>query len=182
MRKVIISSLLSLGLLAPMASVNAHKYELIVNGNSTLKVAREALKQGRFVKAIALYKRALRWVPSATGKVWAYNDLCVAHYLKTDLKEALGYCNQAIKLAPNKWIGHNNRANVLIAAGFVEEAQKAYEKALRLNPKSTIIQANLALMIDNKTGVLPDVTPFQIMKKKKNKNPADSFVTAELLD
>lgn len=177
MRKILIPTLLSLGLMLPTATVNAHKLELVLNQNQTLKNARIALRKGKFKKAIRLYKIALKRDAGEQGNIIANTDLCVAHYLQSDLEIALEYCNTAIKLAPNQWISYNNRGNVLIANGSFDEAEASYKKALKLFPKSEIIQKNLKLALTRKIDVLPDVVSPIISNKKVKNNPYINRVT-----
>ena len=171
--KFLITSLLSVGLMAPTITVQAQKIELIVSQNTALKRARSALQKGRFVKAIRLYERVLKKGASSDGLLWAYNDLCVAHYLQTELDKALGYCNKAIKLAPNKWISYNTRGNILVSSGFYTEATVSYKKALKLYPSSDIISKNLDLALAQEAKTLVEVSPPPL-ENKKNKN--DPFI------
>ncbi len=182
MHKILISALLSLGFIVTSAPVSAYKYELILSENATLKSARIALRKGKFKKAIRLYKIALKRDAGRVGNIIANTDLCVAHYLQSDLDIALEYCNKAIKLAPNQWISYNNRGNVLIAYGSFDEAEASYNKALKLYPKSEIIQKNLALALTRKIDVLPDVVSPIISKKKVRNNQDIKGVTEAVID
>lgn len=76
----------------------------------------------------------------------ALNALAMAHYRKTRYTMAKYFLNRAIKLAPQYSVLHSNYGLVLLAQGERRESVQSMKKALSLNSKDVVANANLGSM------------------------------------
>ncbi|WP_455392045.1 tetratricopeptide repeat protein [[Eubacterium] cellulosolvens] len=65
---------------------------------------------------------------------------------KKDYKNALNYCNKALKIYPYFATAWNNKGNVLFNMGKKQDAVKCYKKALTFNPNYMPAQKNLQMV------------------------------------
>lgn len=65
---------------------------------------------------------------------------------KKEYKNALNYCNKALKIYPFFVAAWNNKGNVLYNMGKTNDAVKCYKKALTLNPNYIPARRNLQMM------------------------------------
>lgn len=63
-----------------------------------------------------------------------YNQRAFAHYLRQDFRAALADLDRAVALSPNHIAAIAGRALCLLALGRTDEARKAIQAALDLNP------------------------------------------------
>ena len=66
---------------------------------------------------------------------------------KKKYKEALTFCDKALKVYPNFVTAWNNKGNVLYTLGKKNDAIDCYKKALSLNPNYSPAQTNLKLVL-----------------------------------
>lgn len=133
------------GVSAAGNTAGAYTFELVLRTDQLVRIARDALKEGRFEDAKVLYQRALKRSLSTKDRHWAHNDLCVAHYFLKEHQEGLVHCDAAIKIRSNDWTAFNNRGNILIALERYDAAKEAYLRGLELSPQSTILNMNLEI-------------------------------------
>ncbi len=76
----------------------------------------------------------------------ALNALAMAHYRKTRYTMAKYFLNRAIKLAPQYSVLHSNYGLVLLAQGERRDAVQSMKRALSLNSKDVVANANLGSM------------------------------------
>jgi tetratricopeptide (TPR) repeat protein len=98
--------------------------------------------QRQYDKAIAAAERALALGPGAAR---SHTSMGVALNFSCRFKEAIPFCEEAIRLDPYP-PGSSFRAlgSAYNAVGRLEEALKAYEKALKVNPNDIFAHMNLA--------------------------------------
>lgn len=149
-------------------------YEIEVRKSQYVERGRDSLKKGNIKAAIEEYERGLKGGLGKTDLQDTHNDLCVAYYFLAEYERALDHCNRAIKLVPNHWVHYNNRANIFLMQGDLELARKDYKKALKLHPKSDVIERNIALA-DRIQRTQPSVSR-PISSAKKDKPDTKDFV------
>ena len=76
----------------------------------------------------------------------ALNALAMAHYRNGRHTMAKFFLNKAIKLSPEHSALHSNYALVLLAQGERREAMQAMKRALSIDPKDVVANANLGSM------------------------------------
>jgi tetratricopeptide (TPR) repeat protein len=90
---------------------------------------------GRFLDSAGLTKEM---------RANAYNNRCLAFYIKREYKRALDDCSEAIRSKPTHVLAYNGRGNAWRALGEPEKAVSDLDEAIRLNPKFDIAFANRA--------------------------------------
>lgn len=159
--------------LAPAVAAG-YTYEIELRNSQYVERGRDFLKKGNIKAAIVQYERGLRGGLGRTDLKDTHNDLCVAYYFLAEYQKALDHCNNAIKLVPNHWVHYNNRANIYLMQGDLELAKKDYTKALKLHPKSDVIEKNIALA-DRIERTLPPVSRPMSSGKKDKPETKDFF-------
>jgi tetratricopeptide (TPR) repeat protein len=123
----------------------AFTYEIELHNSNYIERGRALLKEGNIQAAIKQYEMGLKGGLGSSDLQDAHNDLCVAYYFLAEYETALDHCEEAIDLVPNHWVHYNNRANIYLMQGELKLAKKDYRKALKLHPKSEVIERNIAL-------------------------------------
>lgn len=144
-RHIQLLALLTGALVLLPGAASAYVFELELSGSRYVERGRSALKKGNIKLAIKSYEMGIKGGLGRSDAQDAHNDLCVAYYFLAEYEVALEHCNAAIKMVPNYWVHYNNRANIYLMQGDLERAKKDYRKALRLHPKSDVIEQNMAL-------------------------------------
>src|ERR1700730_2766053 len=93
--------------------------------------AEKLLSQGRLAEAKQKAQEQLNLHPSS---VEGFTLLGIIYSNEKDYAGALDAFQHALTLDPNSTRTHNNLANLFIAAGKVELAEKEFRKVLRLAP------------------------------------------------
>ena len=97
--------------------------------------------RGRLDLAIADLTRAIQLDPKL-ARAYAHRAECFL--AKRDFVTAGIDCDEAIRLAPDDFYGHNVRGIILGAQGDRAAAIAAYSKAIQLNAKDAVVYANRA--------------------------------------
>src|SRR2546423_10303874 len=74
------------------------------------------------------------------------NAKAVLRLIQGRLEEALGLCEEAVKLDPLHAAYHANLGNILASLGQLEEAGAAYRKALELQPTTRNVHLSLSIV------------------------------------
>lgn len=101
------------------------------------------LDMGDLAEAERALNHALDLQP---GHADALLHLAVVHREKGDFDAALRFCRESSTVGPERAEVHDVRAGILAAMRQLDDAAKAYEKALDLNPGSIDSQLNLGLV------------------------------------
>ncbi len=144
-RKILLAATAALGLAVSLGSAPslAQSSDIIyMNSTNDITAGSRALRQNRTDKAIRLLERGLKQKIPAELKVVGFNDLCIAYRFTGELETAKENCDKAIALNARYWRAYNNRANIHYDQSNYLAAQADYATALRLNPKSALLQQN----------------------------------------
>jgi tetratricopeptide (TPR) repeat protein len=74
----------------------------------------------------------------------AYNNRCLAYFLKQDYARAIADCDQAIQLDPENSNAYHNRGVALFSKGESSRAIADFNEAIRLNPQMVNAYLNRA--------------------------------------
>ena len=72
-----------------------------------------------------------------------YLNLGYVYLQKKNPREAQRFCEKAVKMNPNSALGWSNLGLALVRQGEKVGAQRAWERALRIDPKNQQIRKNL---------------------------------------
>lgn len=99
---------------------------------------------GRDKEAIGYLEKVIRLNP---GSFKAYNSLAIRYAMSGGYEEALGFIRKGIEIEPGYPLFYNTLGNILYD-GFnkKEEAEKAYRKAISLDPDLDLPKKNLERM------------------------------------
>ena len=130
----------------------------------------EAFAKKDYVEAIRIFTLAIDNDPSQ-HVLWSNRS--AAHCALRDYRTALGDAEEAIKLAPQWAKGYGRKAAALQGMQDYEEARKAYEACLRLEPDNAQMQQGLKQCNDAIASGTRKPQP-----NDKSKNP---FATPDLM-
>ncbi|MGC4034102.1 MAG: tetratricopeptide repeat protein [Tepidisphaeraceae bacterium] len=99
--------------------------------NAELARGAEALNQQQIDQAMAHLNKAIALSPDFAE---AYNQRAIAHYMAERFEESVHDCERVIQLMPLHFGAWCGLGHSYLAMGDVEEALRAYRKALKLNP------------------------------------------------
>jgi tetratricopeptide (TPR) repeat protein len=97
-------------------------------------------RAGRYVEAVAAYRRFLERRPQVTG---ARIELASVWQALENHREATSLLEEAIAQDPMRADAHELLGDSLIALGRTDEASRSYRRAVRLNPSSADACASL---------------------------------------
>jgi len=123
--------------------------EIYFSSNEFVKKGRKAIQQGQLEKAAMYYEKALK-SKNQIGKYDMINlrsDLCVAYMYMERFEEALTQCKIGLDLMPNRWETLNNLGTLYLLQGDYENALIIYAKALKMKPKSSVLNQNWEIAI-----------------------------------
>ena len=141
-RKIIVGSLL-VGL---SHVVSANTVEIILQPSSLIMQGNSYIESGEIEKAKKTLSRALKSSLTPRQRANAHNSLCVANIKEEAWSDAMQQCDAAIEIAPTNWRFFNNRGNVYLGLGQLEQARENYRRGLRIAPKSTTLTTNVAIL------------------------------------
>ena len=95
----------------------------------------EALDNGNFEKAIAIYQQAIEAEPENPDP---YVDLGNVYRISARLDEAEYWHRQALTIDPDYWRPHHNLGDIKIGRGQFEESIPYLKKALETSPESYV--------------------------------------------
>jgi tetratricopeptide (TPR) repeat protein len=99
--------------------------------NKHLARGAEALNRQKLDEAIDHLDKAIRLSPDFAE---AYNQRAIAHYLAERYEESVKDSKKVVELMPLHFGAWSGLGHAYLAMGELAEAQKAYEKALEVNP------------------------------------------------
>jgi tetratricopeptide (TPR) repeat protein len=138
-----------LGLLATAfitSGTQAQRVELILKDDALLVGGRNALHAGNYDRAAFYYEEAIkRKSLSKLEMIEVHNGLCVTYMYLEKFEDAIVQCEESIDLQNNRWQTYNNLGTVYLVMGDYDNAIATYEKALKMKPKSQILQFNLGI-------------------------------------
>ena len=141
------------GVFAILSSANAQRVELLFDNNQLLKGGNQALQSGNFDRAMFYFEKALRSRNLSKNETRdVHSGLCVAYMSLKRFTEAIEQCEASLDIQSNKWETINNLGTVYLVMGDYENAIRAYEKALRMKPKSEILHFNLDIAHQRQSG------------------------------
>lgn len=138
-----------LGLLATAfitSGAQAQRVELILKDDALLVGGRTALHAGNYDRAAFYYEEAIkRKSLSRIEMIEVYDGLCVTYMYLEKFEDAIKQCEASINLQNNRWQTYNNLGTVYLVMGDYDNAIATYEKALKMKPRSQILQFNLGI-------------------------------------
>ena len=141
-RKIIVACLLA-GL---SVSVSADVVEIILQPSDLIRRGNSYIEAGEIEKAKEALSRALKSSLTSRQRANAHNSLCVANIKEEAWDAAMLQCDAAIEIAPTNWRFFNNRGNVYLGLGQLEQARKNYHRGLHIAPKSKTLATNVAIL------------------------------------
>ncbi|MBC8716642.1 tetratricopeptide repeat protein [Ochrobactrum sp. Marseille-Q0166] len=102
--------------------------------------ANSAMLEKRYVSALDFLNEAIAINPDYAE---AWNRRATVYYLRNDYAHAMYDINRTLELEPRHYGALSGMADILRARGLKEQALKAYEKALEVNPMMRDAQRNL---------------------------------------
>jgi serine/threonine protein kinase/Flp pilus assembly protein TadD len=128
---------------------------------------------GRWNDSIPAFQKSLQLEPAAS----TYSDLGTAYFYLQRYDDAIKMFEKAVALSPKDEIWEGNLADAYRAAGRTQEANGAYDTAIRLafqqlevNPKSANVTGDLALYYAKK-GDAPHA--LQYIRQARTLDPSD---------
>lgn len=106
----------------------------------------EQIQRGNLDEAEHLLKQALK-IDSKNSEI--FRLLGVNCAFKKDLQEALEMFDQSIMLAPDNWLSHSNRGNILKDLNRLNDALKSYEIAIALRPEYAEAHNNMGNLLQD---------------------------------
>ncbi len=91
-----------------------------------------ALHEDNLEEAIALSEEALHLPLTPEDEVSALNNLCVAYMHVREYDKALEKCLRLTARAKSNWRSFNNRGNLFLQTGRIEQALSDYQQSLGL--------------------------------------------------
>ncbi len=141
------------GVFAILSSANAQRVELLFDNNQLLKGGNHALQSGNYDRAKFYFEKALASRNLSINETRdVHNGLCVTYMSLKRFTEAIEQCEASLDIQSNKWEILNNLGTVYLVMGDYENAIRAYEKALRMKPKSEILHFNLDIAPQRQSG------------------------------
>jgi hypothetical protein len=122
---------------APAAAADLNANDLLAG--SIAAVQRSDWTTGARLAGAALRQPAL----SAREELAAVTSLCVQAANAGDLSRASSACERSVGLAPGRWSGYLNRANVRMLMGDRAGATADYAMAKSLNPASPVVDQSI---------------------------------------
>ncbi len=102
--------------------------------------ANSAMLEKRYTSALDFLNEAIAINPDYAE---AWNRRATVYYLRNDYAHAMFDINRTLELEPRHYGALTGMADILRARGLKEQALKAYEKALEVNPMMRDAQKNL---------------------------------------
>lgn len=150
------------------AAVSAQAvFELQFSSPELLRKGQKLLRAGDSLGAQRVYKKVLKSNLTDFQTARAHNGLCVAFIIEEIWQTALEHCNKAIRIYPQNWRFYNNRGNIFLETGMLEQAISEYEKGLKFSPRSDIIKNNLSIA---QTRLNDQLSTNKLEKKKSTTN------------
>lgn len=136
------------GLLLASLSVaaTADAVEIILQPSDLIRRGNAYIEQGEIEKAKRTLLKALDSKLTSRQRANAHNSLCVANIKEENWDEAMRQCNAAIKISRINWRFYNNRGNVYLGLGQLDEARKNYQRGLAIAPNSRTLATNIAIL------------------------------------
>src|SRR4051812_37668780 len=122
---------------APAGAADIRAHDLLAG--SIAAVQRSDWNTGARLAGAALRAPTL----SEREELAAITSLCVHAANAGDLDRAVSACERGVGLAPGRWSGYLNRANVRMLVGDRAGASADYAMAKSLNPSSAVIDRSM---------------------------------------
>ena len=122
---------------APAVAADPHAQDLLAG--SIAAVQRSDWNTGERLAGAALRDSTL----SEREELAAVTSLCVQAANAGDLSRAMSACDRSVSLAPGRWGGYLNRANVRMLTGNRTGAVADYAVAKSLNPSSVVVDESI---------------------------------------
>jgi tetratricopeptide (TPR) repeat protein len=117
-------------------------------GELDLMIGNTAVRTGKFDLAIENYQKLLAKVdPKSRGAADAYLRIGETYRRKGDLANGVAALQKAADVVPNDPVIIGTLALTLEGAGRKDEAKRAYEQVIKLNPNNAIALNNLAMLM-----------------------------------
>lgn len=130
-------TLLGMTALTPPADAGFRPVEYV-------RLAQDALADGKYKKARRHASRALRASDSTAIQGAAYTVLCMADLQQEVRDAAIASCSAALDARPNNWRALNNRGLALMKAGDYKAAMADFEAAGAAGGDATLLAENMA--------------------------------------
>ncbi|MFD1199708.1 tetratricopeptide repeat protein [Brucella gallinifaecis] len=119
------------------------------SGSATIDLlvqwANSAMLEKRYTSALDFLNEAIAIDPDYAE---AWNRRATVYYLRNDYAHAMYDINRTLELEPRHYGALTGMADILRARGLKQQALKAYEKALEINPMMRDAQKNLLDLTD----------------------------------
>jgi len=119
----------------------------VIGVNPYLAQGADALEFGNYEEGIRLTLLGLKATTKPSDRIGALSNLCAGYVGTRDYKEALRYCNRALRLDDNHWRAYNNRGLAYLGLGDLKAAQRDVDAGLAINPSGRSLQV-VQTMID----------------------------------
>jgi curved DNA-binding protein CbpA len=130
------------------------------NASMAFRQARDAMRAGRYDKAIMLLRTAIRFDPSDPA-YHSWYGFCLA-MTKSDLHEARDACRKAIEIEFYSADFHSNLGFVYFKAGLKNLAVKHFNEALKWDPEHSMAKKVLS-QLDGGTSKYGEAGPIDKM-------------------
>lgn len=141
-RNTIVGCLLA-GLSLP---VSADVVEIVLQPSDLIKRGNIYIESGEIEKAKEALSRALKSSLTSRQRANAHNSFCVANIKEEAWNAAMLQCDAAIEIVPTNWRFFNNRGNVYLGLGQLEQARINYRRGLDIAPKSKTLETNVTIL------------------------------------
>jgi len=126
--------------------VSADVVEIVLQPSDLIRRGNAYIESGEIEKAKEALSRALKSSLTSRQRANAHNSLCVANIKEEAWNEAMLQCDMAIEIVPTNWRFFNNRGNVYLGLGQLEQARINYSRGLDIAPKSKTLATNVAIL------------------------------------
>lgn len=97
----------------------------------------QLFSDGKYEKAISVFKKAAGYAPSSTSAINAYDYMAKAYLHLGNESSAIATYKKSIAANPSNDAAYVSLANIYYSQKDYADAAKSYEKAAKLNPSST---------------------------------------------
>ena len=120
-----------------------------------------------YISAVAIWQDTVARRPNNPR---AHNNLGGVLLLAGRVQEAIGQCEQALRIKPNYAEAHGNLGNALAKLGRNQDAIRHYEQALEIDPKSAQEHYDLANALFRVGKVTDAITHYRLSLQSNPKN------------